>query len=134
MNSCEPGPLVQSVPGAHRSSTLNGLVDFTHSHAASSWRSEVGMPRFVLLEHRWNGVHWDLMLETETGGLLRTWAIDSEVVAGLDLPARELGDHRADYLDYEGEVSGNRGTVRRIDRGEYTTEIWTPGLVRVRLA
>ena len=44
--------------------------------------------RFVLLEHRRDGVHYDLMLETEPGGPLRTWAIDGPVVAGKDLPAR----------------------------------------------
>ena len=73
------------------------------------------MARFVLLEHVWNGVHWDLMLEH--GEVLRTWAIDSPVVAGRDLPARALADHRRLYLDYEGEISGDRGHVRRIDTG-----------------
>ena len=38
------------------------------------------MPRFVLLEHVWNGVHWDFMLEA--GDVLRTWAIDQPIVAG----------------------------------------------------
>ena len=33
------------------------------------------MPRFVVLEHTWNGVHWDFMLEA--GEVLRTWAIDA---------------------------------------------------------
>ncbi len=65
------------------------------------------MPRFVLLEHVWNGVHWDFMLEH--GEVLRTWAIDSPIVAGQDLPARALPDHRRIYLEYEGEISGNRG-------------------------
>ena len=88
------------------------------------------MPRFVLLEHRWDGVHWDLMLEC--GDVLRTWAIDAPVVAGVDLPARALPDHRCAYLEYEGEVSGDRGTVRRIDEGTYTAEVWEEGWVRVR--
>jgi hypothetical protein len=91
------------------------------------------MPRFVLLEHCWNEVHWDLMLEVEPGGPLRTWAIDAEVVAGKELPARGLADHRSVYLDYEGEVSGGRGTVRRVDGGEYDRLTWTPDHVRVRL-
>ena len=52
------------------------------------------MPRFVLLEHVWNGVHWDLMLEH--GDVLRTWAIDSPIVAGIDLPARALRGSSAD--------------------------------------
>ena len=60
--------------------------------------------RFVVLEHEWNGVHWDFMIEDE--GRLRTWAIDAPLVAGEDLPARALPDHRLDYLD-----------VRRTDLG-----------------
>jgi hypothetical protein len=88
-----------------------------------------GRRPFVLLEHRWDGVHWDLMLDV--GDVLKTWAIDTEVVAGVDLPARALGDHRRLYLDYEGAISGGRGSVRRIDRGDYTPLVWTPERVRV---
>jgi hypothetical protein len=89
------------------------------------------MGRFVLLEHRWNGVHWDLMLEV--GDALRTWAIDARIVPGADLPARSLPDHRIDYLDFEGDVSRGRGTVRRVDRGRYVRLVWRPEFVRVRL-
>ena len=89
------------------------------------------MPRFVLLEHQWNGVHWDLMLDT--GDALRTWAIDAPVVPGIDLPARALADHRRFYLDYEGPVSGNRGSVRRIDQGTYESIEWTAECVRFHL-
>ena len=91
------------------------------------------MPRFVLLEHRWNGVHWDFMLETDDGPL-RTWAINQAIEPGVNLPARALADHRSIYLDYEGEVSGGRGVVRRIDRGTYVREIWTDDIVKVRLS
>ena len=90
------------------------------------------MPRFVLLEHHWDGVHWDFMLED--GEVLRTWAIDAPIVAGVDLPARALGDHRRLYLEYEGEISGNRGRVRRIDGGTYRVLIWSADHVRVELA
>jgi hypothetical protein len=89
------------------------------------------MPRFVVLEHTWNGVHWDLMLEV--GDRLRTWAIDAPIEPGVDLPARDLADHRRAYLDYEGPVSGNRGSVRRVDRGEFEVRIWTPEHVRIAL-
>jgi DNA polymerase Ligase (LigD) len=91
------------------------------------------VPRFVLLEHHWNGIHWDFMLETPDGAALRTWAVDAPIVPGKGLPARALGDHRLAYLDFEGEVSGGRGTVRRIDSGTYEVEVWAPDLVRVRL-
>jgi len=89
--------------------------------------------KFVLLEHRWRGVHWDFMLETAPGGPLRTWAVDAEVVAGLDLPARALSDHRAAYLDYEGPVTGGRGEVRRVDGGTFDRLEWNDDRVRVRL-
>jgi DNA polymerase Ligase (LigD) len=90
------------------------------------------MPRFVLLEHEWNGVHWDFMLET--GEVLRTWAIDAPIVSGRDLPARALGDHRRAYLEYEGEISGGRGRVRRLDAGTYRVLDWSAVRVRVELA
>jgi DNA polymerase Ligase (LigD) len=89
------------------------------------------MPRFVLLEHLWNGVHWDLMLED--GEALRTWAIDAPVVVGQNLPARALADHRRIYLEFEGDVSGYRGTVRRIDEGTYRARLWSAVLVRICL-
>jgi DNA polymerase Ligase (LigD) len=89
------------------------------------------MPRFVLLEHRWNGIHWDFMLEHVE--VLRTWAIEAPVVAHADLPARALPDHRRLYLEYEGEIPGNRGTVRRVAEGSYTALIWEEDRVRVRL-
>jgi hypothetical protein len=90
------------------------------------------MSRFALLEHHWNGIHWDLMLEA--GAVLRTWAIDAPIVPGAVLPARALGDHRLIYLDYEGPVSGDRGWVRRVDSGVYESRVWTPELVRVVLS
>ena len=64
--------------------------------APAHWRllEDQEMPRFVLLEHVWNGVHWDFMLEA--GEVLRTWAIDAPIVAGQDLPARALAGPSAD--------------------------------------
>ncbi|AGA30190.1 DNA polymerase ligase N-terminal domain-containing protein [Singulisphaera acidiphila] len=89
------------------------------------------MGRFVILEHRWNGVHWDLMLERD--GVLRTWAVAEAIVAGRNLPARALADHRLHYLDYEGAISGGRGAVRRIDSGTYQSSLWTSETVRFQL-
>ena len=76
------------------------------------------MTRYVILEHTWNGVHWDLMLES--GNALRTWAMESlPTEPNVWHPARPLVDHRLAYLDYEGAISGDRGAVRRIDWGVY---------------
>ncbi|WP_435007521.1 DNA polymerase ligase N-terminal domain-containing protein [Tundrisphaera lichenicola] len=85
--------------------------------------------QFAILKHQWNGVHWDFLVED--GPTLRTWAIDSPIVPDKDLPARELPAHRRIYLDYEGEISGGRGSVTRWDRGECDPIEW--GADRVRL-
>lgn len=88
-------------------------------------------PRFVLLEHRWNGVHWDLMLEA--GPRLRTWALSRLPVPKGEIAATSLPDHRVRYLDYEGPISHDRGTVRRVDRGTYEPILWTDDRVVIRL-
>lgn len=88
------------------------------------------MRRFAILEHRWEGVHWDFLVED--GPALRTWAIDSPIVEDADLPARALPAHRRVYLEYEGEISGGRGVVRRWDEGTCEVVEWGEG--RVRLA
>ena len=80
------------------------------------------MPRFVILRHdpgenSTHPRHWDLMLEV--AGVLRTWALSGEPRAGELIPARQLPNHRLAYLDYEGEISGGRGTVVRCDAGTF---------------
>ena len=80
------------------------------------------MQRFVVLRHEPGAaseheLHWDLMLEQDSS--LRTWALDSEPEMGLSIEGRELPDHRQDYLDYEGPVSGQRGSVTQFDRGTF---------------
>jgi hypothetical protein len=89
------------------------------------------MRRFVLLEHRWNGIHYDFMLEVD--GRLRTWSLGARISAGGVIGARALPDHRLAYLDYEGPISGDRGAVRRLDRGTYRTIAWEDGRIEVNL-
>jgi hypothetical protein len=80
------------------------------------------MPRFVVLKHippagSSDPVHWDFMLEHE--GVLLTWALASPPDTPGPISARKLKDHRLAYLDYEGEISGNRGSVSRWDEGTF---------------
>ena len=82
------------------------------------------MPRYVILRHdppadAVRPVHWDFMLES--GPRLRTWALQEEPRPGATIAAVPLADHRTAYLDYEGPVSENRGTVTRWDHGTYAT-------------
>ncbi len=85
------------------------------------------MPRFVVLEHHWNGVHWDFMLESADA--LKTWALEQTPDQPGPIRARQLPDHRTMYLDYEGPISGNRGHVIRWDRGHYHGTIGTESVV-----
>lgn len=89
------------------------------------------MPRYVVLTHDHPFLHWDLMLEQD--GRLRTWRLLGEPQAGAVLEAEPLADHRIEYLDYEGPVSGGRGNVRRLDAGEYAVVCKTDGVFSVRL-
>lgn len=100
------------------------------------------MPRFVVLRHDvpvgeealrgGRRLHWDLMLET--GGLLRTWALAEQPnPAGLNCFAERLADHRLLYLDYEGEISGGRGAVSRLDGGDYAAIDSDDSTIVVRL-
>lgn len=76
--------------------------------------------RFVVLRHTTaDGVHWDLMLDR--GHALATWRLSRAPSADdpNPIPAQPIGDHRRDYLDFEGPVSGNRGRVDRHDAGTY---------------
>lgn len=79
------------------------------------------MPHFVILEHDDSqGRHFDFMLETAEG--LKTWAIPSAPQVNVEIPCVMLPDHRRLYLDYEGPVSGDRGTVRQWAGGVYDLE------------
>jgi DNA polymerase Ligase (LigD) len=89
------------------------------------------VPRFVVLTHDHPHPHWDLMLEA--GGRLRTWRLERPPMAGESVAAQAIGDHRTAYLDYEGPVSGGRGTVARWDAGTYAVESEEEGRLRLRL-
>lgn len=90
------------------------------------------MPRFAILAHDHPAPHWDLFLEA--GPVLRSWRLRSPLIAGSGVPAEPAADHRLFYLDYEGPVSGDRGTVTRIDLGTFARELDRPDTVVVRLA
>ncbi len=71
--------------------------------------------RFVVLTHDWPAHHWDFLVEAQ--GALRAWRLLAEPFADVDIPVEPNFDHRLFYLDYEGPVSGGRGTVSRWDAG-----------------
>ncbi|MDR1484420.1 MAG: hypothetical protein LBT09_06315 [Planctomycetaceae bacterium] len=100
------------------------------------------MNRFVILLHKLGeGVegelgneHWDMMFEVEIDGCrkLDTWAIPPQsnliktesgnigkTLNAFSCPAKKLPYHRPEYLDYEGDISNNRGNVKKIDSGNF---------------
>src|SRR3954467_858911 len=84
------------------------------------------MPRFVILEHQFpagheRAGHWDFMLEV--GSVLKTWDLPRAPSMGDAIDAEQLPDHRLAYLEFEGAVSGDRGSVRQWDAGTYQAEM-----------
>ena len=80
------------------------------------------MLEFVILFHQLppdstRSDHWDLMLRV--ADKLRTWALAENPLVTAQTTGEELEDHRIDYLNYEGPVSGGRGTVSRVASGRY---------------
>lgn len=74
---------------------------------------------FALLEHTTHdGVHWDLLIARPGEERLATWRLATNpLTAKTAIPAERIADHRRIYLEYEGAVRGDRGAVRRLDRG-----------------
>jgi hypothetical protein len=84
----------------------------------------------VVLRHE--GVaepHSDLMVERKPGGKLMTWRLPVWPITTVTT-VTPLELHRREYLTYEGPVSGDRGTVRRVDEGTCLVigaqvDVWT---------
>jgi hypothetical protein len=84
---------------------------------------------YVVLQHE--GIaqpHFDLMFQTAPGSMLATWRAETWPISGV-AALEKLPDHRQAYLTFEGEISGNRGTVRRVEQGicmvENSDQRWT---------
>jgi hypothetical protein len=94
------------------------------------------MPRFVVLRHEMPAGdprpdHYDLMLEQ--GSVLWTWTCSRLPDEAEPVEAERLPDHRLLYLEFEGDLSGGRGCVRRIDAGDYTLLPTSAGEIAVHL-
>lgn len=73
---------------------------------------------FALLEHATvDGVHWDFLLDLGDERLAAWRLAQHPGEQPGTIAAERIGDHRRVYLEFEGEISGGRGVVRRIDRG-----------------
>ena len=76
--------------------------------------------QFVTAEHTTaDGVHWDLMLETD--GTLRSWRLNTppQEIKRRPVPAERIFDHSLRFLTYEGPVQDGTGQVKIVDHGTY---------------
>lgn len=88
--------------------------------------------RTVILKHTLPDGSWhhDWLVQHTDLALVPTWRTGH---ARPDDPALDafnadrIGEHRVHYLDYEGTVSGNRGRVERVARGEVVSAEWGEG-------
>ena len=99
------------------------------SHEGPVYRPSEPSPndmRWAILRHDVPGEGWhlDLLLARPDSDGLATFRVAAPATAALlgatrpcVLPASRLPDHRRLYLDFEGELSGGRGTVSRLASG-----------------
>ena len=78
--------------------------------------------RFAVLKHvRQTDIHWDLLLQLPDRPLLATWQIRVDPAAWSSqfqaIQAIAISDHRLIYLDFQGEIPGDRGHVTHVDGG-----------------
>jgi hypothetical protein len=72
--------------------------------------------------------HFDLMIEVTSSDPLWTFRTVRWPVQMGDV-LEQLPDHRREYLDYEGPISGGRGSVSRVEAGDADHAIvpsWPP--------
>lgn len=75
--------------------------------------------RYAILHHQGAAEpHFDLLFETAPGSTLATWRSEHWPLKGQAALLR-IADHRREYLEYEGPVSGNRGHVQRVEGGPF---------------
>jgi hypothetical protein len=89
--------------------------------------------RYVVLRHADIAEpHFDLMFETLPGSMLATWRSDHWPIE-TPLAVTRLRDHRRLYLDYEGDLFANRGSVQRVAEGECEVEVGENSIWTIRI-
>lgn len=85
-----------------------------------------GKLRCVLLRHTLpdGSAHLDWMIEVDQGPLITfRVALDVNPLTDRSFDADRIGQHRRDYLDYQGPVSGGRGAVLRVAASPLTVTV-----------
>lgn len=81
------------------------------------------MPRFTLSLHHSESPHFDMFMEKTKGTGLNTWSFPQDqlpmLAEGQSIRVTIKDDHREKYLDFEGDLDDNRGTITIRDQGEW---------------
>ena len=89
--------------------------------------------RYAVLRHEGiDAPHVDFLFETSPGSMLQTWRLPTWPIVSVE-EAKRIRDHRPAFLTYQGQLTGDRGHVLRIDEGTCTFEA-SPRRVVVRLS
>jgi hypothetical protein len=89
--------------------------------------------RFAVLRHEGiDAPHVDFLYETAPGSMLQTWRLPTWPIREVQ-EATRIRDHRRAFLTYQGQLTGARGTVMRIDEGTCTVAT-LPRRIEVQLA
>lgn len=89
--------------------------------------------RYAVLRHSdVDEPHFDLMFETLPGSMLATWR-SAQWPIEFPTPLTRLRDHRRLYLEYEGDLPGNRGSVMRVADGTCQVEVTENAVWRIQI-
>lgn len=94
--------------------------DFSIKNLMTSGATDKNCCRFSIAKHEMPAnssrhSHFDLFLESQ--GTLMTWELSSLLTSQNKQVVRRLANHRLLYLDFQGPLSNDRGTVKLIDSG-----------------
>ncbi|MBZ0173392.1 MAG: hypothetical protein K8E66_13495, partial [Phycisphaerales bacterium] len=98
----------------------HGCYPMRDDHApATPGDRQIPASRTVLLEHTTpdSGVHLDWLIErpgSKPEHPLIAFRCAHDPLSRAPWTGERIADHRALYLDYEGSISGGRGSVRRL--------------------
>jgi hypothetical protein len=89
--------------------------------------------KYVVLRHEgMDEPHFDLMFETKPGSDLATWRANEWPISP-QTQFTPLRPHRRAYLQYQGALSDNRGTVHRLHWAHHLVEEDGPDALIVQL-
>jgi len=98
------------------------------------------MARFVVLRHDCPDGSWhlDWMIQrtdpaADPARPLLSFRVGFSPLEADEFDAQRIADHRAVYLDYDGEISGGRGSVTRLTSGSASIAVFDARRIEVVL-